>query len=586
MKRKPERHSVLAWSAILGLVFLQALVWWWLTPAWAAPDEPSHFLYTRLLAPAVNAPLADTALEAELLRSLADEHWWAYNHLSPPTAPLPRLNADSTLAASGSQIGQEPPLFYRLAAGWWRLRPHKGADTLAAQLRWLRLASVVLRLLTVLVALTMLQMGSQATRQRLWGGGMLVGLLPMVGFVGGSHNNDVLAMFWGSLSFAWLVRARHGWAYAVAWLLAIMGPLWVDRSLIFLWPLTVLWTLIAWSPSRRVFRLVIGVCLLLLLVLVTPNQRWASGWRRSPALMRSRQTGALLLPASPDASPRLAQTLSDKRVAALRGQTLRLRGERGKDAGALSLTLTDNDHSAGLVCPATAGIACTLAFRVAAHATFVHITATSPDPPVYFRLSLRDEADHEVLFNSDGALPAPWGNPLFVWLERSLPVPAEFFDRALAPDAWDAASQFRYLLFAGFTWASFWGWFGWLSRPYPLWMYAVLALATMAAAWGVLQRLMLVVHRAREKRLEDDDRLFGAALLAVACLLAQIALPMAGQAWQPQGRYLFPGILPLAILLYAGWEAVWPQRWRRGLVPTLGVLLLLANIVAWGIVAG
>ncbi len=559
---------------LVALVLVQAALWWWLTPPWAAPDEPGHFLYTQQL---VSAPDAD--LEAELGRSLWETRWWQYNHLDPPPAPPTRLTSDPTLAASGSQIGQEPPLFYALAGRWWSLNPVMANSSPAVQLRWLRLASLLLRLLTLAVILLGLNATIATEEQRL-GAALLVGLLPMVGFIGGSHNNDVLSMLWGSLAFLAVLRARHAPSQALATLLVLVGPLWVDRNLLFLWPFAALWALFTWTQRRSLKRAALLAVGITMFIVLLPNPRWASGWRRTSPAMPSRDQGMLLLPQTPTPF-HLAQTLSDKTVVLLRDQPLRLQAIVAEPNGSLRLRIGDDAHRAEMICSRSP---CALQFTVSPDASYIHIEIGSAQPPVHFRLSLRDMADRELLFNGDGSQPATWGNALFPWLERHLPVPAEFFDRALAPSAWDAVSQLRYGLFAGFMWLSFWGWFGWLSRPYPWWMMGLWLLLSTAAAWGLGHRLLDLLPRLRQHRLHTGDRLVAAAMLATGWLLLQIALPMVGQAWQPQGRYLLPGILPLAILLYEGWRSVWPRRYLSIFWPVMTMILLLANVVAWKVV--
>lgn len=572
MKTKLESRRWLFALLLSGLVCGHGLLWWWLTPPWAAPDEPGHFLYTAQLAQ------GDTdSWEQAILRSMMAEDWWTYNHLPAPAQPPAAMGMDPTLAASGSQIGQEAPLFYVLAASWWRLHPPDLADA-AAQLRWLRLFSLLLRLLLIgglALALPTLLPGRPA---RWWGIALLVGLWPMAGFVGGSHNNDVLAMTWGGLTFVGVLAARHPRTRAFVLLPVLAGPLVVDRNLAFLWPFTATWAWCFWLPNRRWRQISAGGMLLVLLLVVLPQPRWASGWRRSQPLLTSRDKNSLYL-ASARPAPLLSQTLSDKRVQSWRGQTLLLHLVQDEDAPVL-LRIRDNEQEIETLCTSPAA-PCTLPFNVSPTATFVHVAVSSAQPPVHIRLSLRNAQGQELLFNGNGALPAALDSPFFPWLERRLPVPAGFFDRALAPSAWDVASQLRYSLFAAFAWASFFGWFGWLSRPYPAWLYGLWALGSVMALLGCLQRLPHMLRQARLRALRPVDELFAGSLLATAFLAAQIALPMVGQAWQPQGRYALPGLAPVMALLWLGWEQIWPARRQRWLPIIVTAGLLLANGIAF-----
>ncbi len=104
-----------AWLLALVLTLAQGVIWWLVIPPWTAPDEPGHYLYTRLLADLGRMPTrADNSadIEAPVIASLAATNWWGYENRSIPD-PLPeRLTNDAVLAASGAQIQDEPPLYY------------------------------------------------------------------------------------------------------------------------------------------------------------------------------------------------------------------------------------------------------------------------------------------------------------------------------------------------------------------------------------------------------------------------------------------------------------------------------------------
>ncbi|MCW5858838.1 MAG: hypothetical protein KIS63_11135, partial [Caldilineales bacterium] len=263
---------------------------------------------------------------------------------------------------------------------------------------------------------------------------------------------------------------------------------------------------------------------------------------------------------------------------------------QGLDLIGLTLTVADGSQTASLACSMLRP--CRLPFTPAADATFLRLEVEA-ERPSRFQLRLRDESGRNLLFNSDGALSDSVGSPFFAYLERRLPIPAGYFGQALAPAAWDAPSQFRYLLYAGFTWASFWGYFGWLSRPFPWPVYVLLIIATLAAAWGIF-RLSFPAALATDATpsppsspaRNEDGALLRLSLLACGLLLAQVWLPMVGQSWQPQGRYLFPGLLPISILLLLGWEAALPKTWRNPLPLLLAAGLSLLNLLAWRIVIG
>jgi hypothetical protein len=128
----------------------------------------------------------------------------------------------------------------------------------------------------------------------------------------------------------------------------------------------------------------------------------------------------------------------------------------------------------------------------------------------------------------------------------------------------------RYGLYLLLTFAGFWGNFGWLQRPLPVWVYAGLAAICLTAAAGVWRFL-------RRPSLDSPDAgrtVVLAWLLAVGLAMTQVLLPMIGRSWQPQGRYLLPALLPIVGLLLVGLDTVLggatrPRRW----VFLLGALL-------------
>jgi hypothetical protein len=409
----------------------------------------------------------------------------------------------------------------------------------------------------------------------------------MVAFIAGSLNNDALALLWGALAFTLLaLPGSFYWPRRLFTTLALaIAPLWVDAGLLYLWPLAL--ARLSWGRprARRLWLAAVAVLLILLL----PNPRWAAGWRRLPAFALTRAGASLAAKPSPGQTTHLIQHIAGKQALALRNRPLELSVIAPPlDLIGLTLTAADGSQTASLACSRLRP--CRLGFTPAADAIFLRLEVEA-ERPSRFRLHLSDEDGRSLLFNGDGSLADPVGSPLFTLLERRLPVPAGYFGQALAPAAWDAPAQFRYLLFAGFTWASFWGYFGWLSRPFPWPVYLLLVAATLAAAWGIFRLLFQAALAAgaapsppRRPAPNEDVALLRLSLLAFGLLLAQIWLPMVGQSWQPQGRYLFPGLLPIALLLLLGWEAILPPAWRSRLPLLLAAALAILNLLAWRIV--
>jgi hypothetical protein len=130
------------------------------------------------------------------------------------------------------------------------------------------------------------------------------------------------------------------------------------------------------------------------------------------------------------------------------------------------------------------------------------------------------------------------------------------------------------------TFNSFWGQFGWMALPLQDWMYRVFQAVMVAAAGGLVVDAVALRRdggRARAAYVRRAWLVMGAVmLLALAAYIFYNA-----EFLQFQGRYLFPALIPLALLLALGLDA-----WRRWLLPhvrlaqwlPLGVCLLLAAL--------
>ncbi len=586
------------WLLVLLLTLAQGIIWWVITPPWTAPDEPGHYLYTRLLADLGRIPTRadnNAGIEAPVIVSLDATNWWSYEGRSVPHPVPERLADDAVLAASGAQIQDEPPLFYIPPALFLRWFDAHATIDLAQALRWLRLWSLTLRLVAVIATLSLARRTWPDRPDRALGLGLLVGVLPMVGFIGGSLNNDALALAWGAVAFALLATASSRWRWFCAATVIVAGPLLIDKSLLFLWPLALLWAAIHSQRLRNHRLLLLAGVIVIVALLLVPNSRWASGWKRYPALAYSRspENALRLSDHRSDYRVRLAQIIADKPVLAIRGQPLVLEAVFwGEPGSVLNLRMANSHQTQQRLCIASSSQQnCRLPFVLDARASHIRILAAIGDlghpeatGDIHLRLRLLDASGRDLLFNGDGRYAAPLGSPLFAWLERLAHIPSGFFARALGPAAWDAPAQFRYLLFAGFTWASFWGYFGWLSRPLPWWSYTILAGFTLLAGWGLFCWGMAAIRHWRRRQSTETDRLLALSLLAILFILAQVWTPMLGQAWQPQGRYLFSALLPISVILYLGWEFALPTRWRPYFIPSLILGLVSLNILSWIIV--
>jgi uncharacterized membrane protein YkgB len=140
--------------------------------------------------------------------------------------------------------------------------------------------------------------------------------------------------------------------------------------------------------------------------------------------------------------------------------------------------------------------------------------------------------------------------------------PFQFDQRFFQPEAVPVYE--RYFVF---LYRSFWGWFGWLRAPLSSWLYALLGAVSIAALVG----LAVMAVRAREGRLElalwQKKTLALFAFSIVLDLLIVIAREIRSWDYEwggyPQARFLFPVLVPIATLFFAGLLAVVPARYQR-----------------------
>jgi hypothetical protein len=174
-----------------------------------------------------------------------------------------------------------------------------------------------------------------------------------------------------------------------------------------------------------------------------------------------------------------------------------------------------------------------------------------------------------------------------------------------------AASWQRNLLYLALLFPGFWGNFGWLQVPLPLPIYGLLAAICGLALAGLALRARAGGDTGADENLAawirgfsrsggqgerpakasiptDQQPIYRAVVpwfvLGLALALAQTIAPMVGRDWQPQGRYLFPALLPLLTFLVVGLRA-WSRRWRLpgALYWYLAGFLLLDIVALFGV---
>jgi len=137
-----------------------------------------------------------------------------------------------------------------------------------------------------------------------------------------------------------------------------------------------------------------------------------------------------------------------------------------------------------------------------------------------------------------------------------------------------------YGTYASWLYDSFWAYLGWAARPAPSVTYQILLVVTV---WAVLGALYIVLRgRIGIVRLKSTSR-----RAVLVCLLGVIGAALGAMLFYslyfnpravPQGRYLFPLIGPIAVVLVGGIAALWPSRGQRWCVPVLVTLTVAFDV--------
>jgi hypothetical protein len=426
---------------------------------------------------------------------------------------------------------------------------------------------------------------------------LLLALLPMPAFIAGSVSNDGLAMLAAALVFAAVLRIqRLGWTWQRGLSLAAFLALALasKKTNLFLLPWlgllagAGLWCWLdqrGWSKAQRLAFLavpVVGIAI----AAVWPTTAPAT-WRTIGQLSAASRLPAML-PDGPgwaalvaDTAPRRAIRLANdmQQVAPWRGQqleaTVLVRSVDGKpvpgrlalrDAAGYSETAFEASEQWQPV---------SVQHTLAITATYLRLIVGpgwGPSPGETGQLLVAEAAvrpaseapgSSTLLRNGDFSASARLGELLAAPMADRW---RQFAPRS--PIQWEAPE--RSLLYLALTFAGFWGNYGWLQAPLPVALYGLLAVIVAAAAAGLLARWQ------RDAMLRP---VLAAWLLACALIAVQTFLPMIGRDWQPQGRYLFPALLPLTGLLLVGldhWLRLDAHRPRQ---VVLALALLAFNLV-------
>lgn len=572
-------------ALLVALAMLHGLLYARLVPPWQAPDEPALFEYAALIGALGRVPTSadtDPALEHGIAELLVRRLFFEYLTGQAPDPPPQTLSEARGIFFMPRQVGTDPPLYFALAAVPIRALAGRSVET---QLLAVRLLGVLLTVGAVVCAYGAGRELLAEDRGFAFAVGLLVALQPMFVFIGMAAGNDALANLLGAALCWALIRAvRRGLTGRRALVLLALALLSVftKRTLL---PEVLLLALIGFGlalrrlarmPLGRAARLGLGAALLVIALGARSalagayEQQVAADWYTlhagAPRVAAAPGTGLAALELRPGQSA--TQTLPAVAAEWAQNQELAFSARVWAAGGAASGRLAIDFGWATTEVPfeaSTEGQVVRVRTFIPLYCPYVQVAICSDTGTIYAdRLDAQSDRQRQVnlLANGDlrpginsGSLPARLTRYLrlneLAWAWRS--------GRLLEPPplGWELPRIF---------FVSFWGQFGWMSLPLvgaTPWE-AALGLICVGGLLGTAGALVWPGQPPWRR---------WALVLLLALVLAGLLFPLLNAYTQPrnqviqQGRYLFPALAPIALLLALGWRAFLPPRWRaRALV--------------------
>ncbi len=162
------------------------------TPAWQAPDEPAHYNYIRHIAETGRLPvLREGDFPSDYMEEIKARRF-------PPEMPVDPLRYEA----------HQPPLYYLLGAGVYRLAGWLGAPALLA----LRLLTLALGTLALVAGYEAVRLAFPSEPTVALGAVALAATLPMHVATSAAVNNDALVeALLAIIAWRLLVASREGW---------------------------------------------------------------------------------------------------------------------------------------------------------------------------------------------------------------------------------------------------------------------------------------------------------------------------------------------------------------------------------------
>jgi hypothetical protein len=597
-----DRHRAFL-VCLFAFTLARGVVYSTIIPPWQAPDEPGHVEYAVLLAeklwflqPGDSSP----EVQQRILTSMKEFDFWRYLGREEPAGIPHSFSQDPSLVLSGTQLGDENPLYYLIPALASRLAGMQGILLYLYLLRWFSAALISATVVVAYLSASELFPGDRFMRAAV---AAFVVFLPMFVYMGSAANNDALAILLSSLLFWQLIvlfKRGANWRSLSALVVLTSLALLAKKTTSFTAPLLVIAlpvylkgrpTMIP-EPYRRAATGCLLISSMLLAVLLGWDSGDAAGWverppsptnTRSDEAARSGDYSLRVTDETGETCPRLVQILPYNSVRTLRGRTVELtawvRSSDDNDGG--MLTIADSEGRTSHAFGATAAWQARSVVRtVPRQATSVRLILSAWEcrghetVDLFFDdVSLRETRDKgpNLVANASAEIPA-----LGVLGHLENLAPHLSLGRLLDVRSYDGDSIRRYSLYALLTFAGFWANFGWLTLPLdPIW-YAMLAVLCVVLAVGLglwANDALTEWKQGKGSLLTWQKRSLFLLTSGLCLILVQTFLPMIGHDWQPQGRYLFPAIVPIATLLSLGWRRI-HGRWGSGLSLVAWVTLL------------
>jgi hypothetical protein len=575
-----------------------------IVPIWQAPDETTLYEYAQLIVELGRVPRSEDrspALEERLIASMERQHFWKYTLGIVPSAPRHTLADVQAIFDMPRQVGGDPPAYFVLAALPLSLVQQWSPEH---QVLLLRMLNVLLLPCAVACAYGAARevIDDRPTFALAVAG--LVALQPMLAFIGASLSNDGPANLLGAAlcwAFLRLLRCGFSWRRAALTVCLLVLALLIKRTTL---PYLALLPGLAWvawptSDERRT-KIEDGVSHIHPLRSILDPLSWIFGYRSSMIIKRwalpivvativtawvgqqldlgatadwfniqERREAARVSPAGQLGTALLVrsgeeviQALPPIGVEVLRGQTLRYGAHIWSDTtarGHLIVLTGDQRHEFPFEVHGSLDLAMQVVIPEQAPDVFFELAA---DSGWFYADDVWASGDRllgDLITNGGLELPAVRpGTPLsmslsylrlrdVIWTLQS--------GRLMQPLAYGD-------MWARVLFSSFWGFFGWMRQPYvseSLWM-PLLAACCALGTLGTLGWLLWRQGKPQQRRQVLALLLLTAAALAIMILNAY-AQPAARV--RPQGRYLFPIMVPIACIIALGQSVLLPRGWYR-----------------------